>query len=271
MYTVIDIGQLAKYGVTYWLPLASAANMSQGAACLAVAIRSKNNKVRSMAYPSALSCMLGITEPAIFGVNLRFMKPFIFGSIGGACGAMVCSVLNLGATATGVTGIFAILLTLNHPVKYIVSMSVAMAVAFILTFLFGTNHPEIVNDKKTVKEKQSEKQSEESSEEPSAETAVISSENTDDGFMILSPISGETVDLSDVPDETFAQEILGKGCAIIPSDNIITAPADAVVETIFDTHHAVGLKLENGCEMLIHVGINSRDRALPHMFRRVTK
>ena len=86
MYTVIDIGQLAKYGVTYWLPLASAANMSQGAACLAVAIRSKNNKVRSMAYPSALSCMLGITEPAIFGVNLRFMKPFIFGSIGGACG-----------------------------------------------------------------------------------------------------------------------------------------------------------------------------------------
>ena len=257
MYTVIDIGQLAKYGVTYWLPLASAANMSQGAACLAVAIRSKNNKVRSMAYPSALSCMLGITEPAIFGVNLRFMKPFIFGSIGGACGAMVCSILNLGATATGVTGIFAILLTLNHPVKYIVSMSVAMAVAFILTFLFGTNHPEIVNDKKTVKEKQREKQSEESSEEPSAETAVISSENTDDGFMILSPVSGETVDLSEVPDETFAQEILGKGCAIIPSDNIITAPADAVVETIFDTHHAVGLKLENGCEMLIHVGINT--------------
>lgn len=86
MYTVIDIGQLAKYGVAYWLPLASAANMSQGAACLAVAIRSKNNKVRSMAYPSAPSCMLGITEPAIFGVNLRFMKPFIFGSIGGACG-----------------------------------------------------------------------------------------------------------------------------------------------------------------------------------------
>ena len=89
MYTVIDIGQLAKYGATYWLPLASAANMAQGAACLAVAVRSKNNKIRSMAYPSALSCMLGITEPAIFGVNLRFVKPFIFGSIGGACGAMV--------------------------------------------------------------------------------------------------------------------------------------------------------------------------------------
>lgn len=245
MYTVIDIGQLAKYGVTYWLPLASAANMAQGAACLAVAIRTKNNKVRSMAYPSALSCMLGITEPAIFGVNLRFMKPFIFGSIGGACGAMVCSILNLGATATGVTGIFAILLTLNHPVKYIVSMSVAMAVAFTLTFLFGTNNPEITNEKKSAKEEQSEKQTE------------ISSENKDSSFIIPSPVSGKAVDLSEVPDETFAQEILGKGCAVIPSDNKITAPADAVVETIFDTHHAVGLKLENGCEILVHIGINT--------------
>lgn len=245
MYTVIDIGQLAKYGVTYWLPLASAANMAQGAACLAVAIRSKNNKLRSMAYPSALSCMLGITEPAIFGVNLRFMKPFIFGSIGGACGAMVCSILNLGATATGVTGIFAILLTLNHPVKYIVSMSVAMAVAFTLTFLFGTNNPEITNEKKAAKEEQSEKQTENSSE------------NKDGSFLIPSPVSGKTVDLSEVPDETFAQEILGKGCAVIPSDDKITAPADAVVETIFDTHHAVGLKLENGCEILVHIGINT--------------
>lgn len=245
MYTVIDIGQLAKYGVTYWLPLASAANMAQGAACLAVAIRSKNNKVRSMAYPSALSCMLGITEPAIFGVNLRFMKPFIFGSIGGACGAMVCSILNLGATATGVTGIFAILLTLNHPVKYIVSMSVAMAVAFTLTFFFGTNNTEITNEKKSAKEDKSEKPTE------------ISSENKAGSFLILSPVSGKAVDLSEVPDGTFAQEILGKGCAVIPSDNKITAPADAVVETLFDTHHAVGLKLENGCEILVHIGINT--------------
>lgn len=86
--------------------------------------------------------MLGITEPAIFGVNLRFVKPFIFGSIGGACGAMVASILHLGATATGVTGIFAIL-TLNHPVKYITSMAVAMGVAFTLTWLFGTNNEQI--------------------------------------------------------------------------------------------------------------------------------
>lgn len=137
MYTVIDLGQLSQYGVTYWLPLASAANMAQGAACLAVALRTKDKKIKSLAFPSALSCMLGITEPAIFGVNLRFAKPFVCGAIGGACGAMVASLFHLGATATGVTGIFGILLTLNHPLQYIISMGVAIAVAFITCWLFG--------------------------------------------------------------------------------------------------------------------------------------
>ena len=96
-----------------------------------------NQKMRSLAFPAALSCMMGITEPAIFGVNLRYIKVFICGSIGGACGALMTSIFHLGATATGVTGIFAILLHLNHPIQYIVSMLVAMGVAFILTWLFG--------------------------------------------------------------------------------------------------------------------------------------
>ena len=138
MYTIIDLGQLSEYGVTHWLPLASAANMAQGAACLAVGLKSRGNqKMRSLAFPAALSCMMGITEPAIFGVNLRYIKVFICGSIGGACGALMTSIFHLGATATGVTGIFAILLHLNHPIQYIVSMLVAMGVAFILTWLFG--------------------------------------------------------------------------------------------------------------------------------------
>ena len=138
MYTIIDLGQLSEYGVTHWLPLASAANMAQGAACLAVGLKSRGNqKMRSLAFPAALSCMMGITEPAIFGVNLRYIKVFICGSIGGACGALMTSIFHLGATATGVTGIFAILLHLNQPIQYIVSMLVAMGVAFILTWLFG--------------------------------------------------------------------------------------------------------------------------------------
>lgn len=251
MYTVIDIGQLAKYGVTYWLPLASAANMAQGAACLAVAVRSKNNKIRSMAYPSALSCMLGITEPAIFGVNLRFVKPFIFGSIGGACGAMAASILNLGATATGVTGIFAILLTLNHPVKYIISMSIAIAVAFTLTWFFGTNNEQIRNESKPA-----DRSDKKENAEITADTEVKAVETEDDGF-ITSPLSGQVVALSEVPDPTFAEGILGLGAAVIPSEGKVVAPANGVVGTLFDTHHAIGLMLDNGKELLIHIGINT--------------
>ena len=97
MYTAIDIGQIAQYGVTYWLPLASAANIAQGAAALAVALKSKDKKVKSLALPSSLSAFMGITEPAIFGVNLRFFKPFIAGCIGGGCGALYASIVHLGA------------------------------------------------------------------------------------------------------------------------------------------------------------------------------
>ena len=100
MYTAIDIGQLAKYGVTYWLPLASAANVAQGAAALAVAVKSKDQKIKSLALPSSLSAFMGITEPAIFGVNLRFFKPFIAGCIGGGCGALYASLVHLGAKGT---------------------------------------------------------------------------------------------------------------------------------------------------------------------------
>lgn len=110
MYTIIDLGQIQQYGVTYWLPLASAANIAQGAAALAVALKTKDKKLKSMALPSSLSAFMGITEPAIFGVNIRFFRPFICACIGGGVGAMFASITQLGATGTGVTGIFGVLL-----------------------------------------------------------------------------------------------------------------------------------------------------------------
>lgn len=103
MYTAIDLGQLAQYGVTYWLPIASAANIAQGGAALAVAFKTRDAKIKGLALPSALSAFMGITEPAIFGVNLRFFKPFIAGCIGGGCGALVCALTSLAASGTGVT------------------------------------------------------------------------------------------------------------------------------------------------------------------------
>jgi PTS system sucrose-specific IIC component len=133
--TLIDLGQLARYGYTYWLPLASAANVAQGGAALAVALKSKDTKVKSMALPSALSACMGITEPAIFGVNLRYFKPFIGGLLGGACGAWYASIVGLGATGTGVTGIFGILLHLHMPLQYIIMMAISFGVSFAVTWV----------------------------------------------------------------------------------------------------------------------------------------
>ncbi len=133
MYTAIDVSMLAQYGVTYWLPIASAANISQGGACLAVALRTKSEKTKSLAVPSGISCLLGITEPAIFGVNLPKMKPFVCGMIGSACGALCCFIFHLAASGTGVTGIFGILLCITQPIQYIIMFAVAFGVAFGLT------------------------------------------------------------------------------------------------------------------------------------------
>lgn len=241
MYTVIDMGQIAQYGYTYWLPIASAANVAQGGACLAVAIKSKKAKVKSVAFPSALSCMLGITEPAIFGVNIRYVKPFIFGSIGGAVGACLASIMHLGASATGVTGLFAVLLHLHAPIKYIIVIGTAAAVAFVLTWFFGY--------------KDKEDAPAESKSRASKEITVPEKEYNDD--TVYAPLEGKVVALADVPDATFAEGVLGLGAAIEPAVGEVIAPADGEVSSIFDTHHAVGLTLDNGMELLIHVGINT--------------
>ncbi len=242
MYTVIDMGQLAQYGYTYWLPIASAANVAQGGACLAVAIKSRKAKIKSIAFPSSLSCMLGITEPAIFGVNIRFVKPFIFGSIGGAAGACLASIMHLGASATGVTGLFAVLLHLHAPVKYIIVIGTAAVVAFVLTWFFGYKEaPEEVPASK--------KDEAAAGEKPAAVAERLSG--------IASPLKGRVTALCDVPDKTFAAGVLGEGAAVEPSEGRVIAPADGVVSSLFDTGHAIGLTLDGGAELLIHVGINT--------------
>ena len=249
MYTIIDLGQIAKFGMTFWLPLASAANLAQGGAALAVALKTKDQKIKSMAVPSALSACMGITEPAIFGVNLRFGKPFVMACIGGACGALFASVTALGATGTGVTGIFGILLCLNQPLSYLLMMAISIGVAFVLTWMFG--YKDSVSE--TCQEAEKEKTQGEKAE---AEKLEIQESVTGE-ILLDSHMEGEAIPMSEVKDETFAAEVLGKGIAIIPQKGEVTAPCDAVVETVFATRHAIGLKADNGVEILIHVGINT--------------
>lgn len=249
MYTIIDLGQIAKFGMTFWLPLASAANLAQGGAALAVALKTKDQKIKSMAVPSALSACMGITEPAIFGVNLRFGKPFVMACIGGACGALFASVTALGATGTGVTGIFGILLCLNQPLSYLLMMAISIGVAFVLTWMFG--YKDSVSE--TCQEAEKEKTQGEKAE---AEKLEIQESVTGE-ILLDSHMEGEAIPMSEVKDETFAAEVLGKGIAIIPKKGEVTAPCDAVVETVFATRHAIGLKTDHGVEILIHVGINT--------------
>lgn len=236
MYTVIDLGQLSMYGLTYWLPLASAANVAQGGAALAVAVKSKNPKMKSVALPSALSACMGITEPAIFGVNLRYGKPFIAASIGGACGALYASIVGLGATGTGVTGIFGILLHLHNPLNYIITMVIAFGTAFALTGVFGF-------------EEDTEKAAHENTDE------VIHTDKKTIEY--ICPIPGEVIALSEIPDETFASGVLGEGIGVKPAEGKVYAPFDGTVSTVFDTKHAIGLTAEDGTELLIHVGIET--------------
>lgn len=245
MYTIIDLGQIKEFGCTYWLPLASSANIAQGAAALAVALKTRDQKLKAMALPSSLSAFMGITEPAIFGVNLRFFRPFVCACIGGGCGAMFASITSLGATGTGVTGIFGILLCLNAPVKYILMFAISAGVAFALSWMFGyKNAPQTANG------------ASETTEE-TLETAPVFTEpkEAQGELNILSPMQGKAVSLADTGDDTFAAEVLGKGAAIEPSEGKVYAPFDATVETLMG--HAVGLTGENGVEMLIHIGIDT--------------
>lgn len=252
MYTAIDIGQIAQYGVTYWLPLASAANVAQGAATLAVALKSRDKKIKSLALPSSLSAFMGITEPAIFGVNLRFFRPFIAGCIGGGCGALYASLVHLGAKGTGVTGIFGILLCLEQPVQYVIEMAIAVGVAFVISFIiYKDQKPEAetagIEDKNA-------KAAASGTDDESKETAesVLISEET-----IKSPVKGRIIPLSEVSDETFASEMLGVTSAVEPDDGRIVSPCDGEVINVFDTGHAVCIATKSGGELLIHIGVDT--------------
>lgn len=255
MYTAIDIGQLAKYGVTYWLPLASAANVAQGAAAVAVGIKSKDKKIKSLAIPSSLSAFMGITEPAIFGVNLRFFKPFIAGCIGGGCGALYASLVHLGAKGTGVTGIFGILLCLNQPLQYLIEMVIAVGVAFVISFLiYKDAEPKAAtaDAAETAAVENMETTDAVATDDTAADTTAATTEET-----LTSPVNGTQIPLAEVADETFASEMLGATVAVEPADGKIVAPCDGEVSNIFETGHAVCITTEAGGELLIHIGIDT--------------
>ncbi len=245
MYNVIEAGMLSEEGgLNTWMPIASAANFAQCAACLAVGLKAKNAKTKSVAIPSSLSAALGITEPAIFGVNLRFTKPLLCGVAGGAVGALLGSIMHIGATAYGVTGIPGYLTTLDYSLQYTIVLAVSFAIAFTLTWIFWKEDEEDAG--KTAKKAEEKQQ---------GEREIILT-NTEENT-IYAPLSGNVIPLEQIPDDTFASGVLGNGVGIEPTVGEVVAPFDGTIATVTDTKHAIGLMGPKGMEMLIHVGVDT--------------
>lgn len=243
MYNALEAGLISADGVNTWMPIATAANVAQGAATLALAIKTRNKKTKSVALPASLSAFLGITEPAIFGVNLRYVKPFVAGCIGGFAGALTAGIMNVGASAYGITGIFGFLITTDHAFGYLLDMLVAAGVAFMISWILYKDE-----EKETDLEEE---------KKISAENGIETMEKSNHKNVVYCPLNGQVIPLEEVKDETFAGKVLGDGMAVIPSEGKVFAPFDGTVETIFDTKHALGLGSADGMELLIHVGINT--------------
>ena len=261
MYNVIEAGMLSSVGLNTWMPIASAANFAQFGACLAVGIKCKKAKLKTVAIPSSMSAALGITEPAIFGVNFRFMKPFICGMIGGACGSIFGAITKIGATAYGVTGIPGYL-TINNYGLYTVLLLISGGIAFALTMIIW---------KEEIPEGEAEepapvKTDGAVSSKSEAKASVIKSNGNDvtKNLVITSsageislPTPGKVIPYTDIPDPTFASGALGQGVGVEPEEGVVYAPMDGEISSVADSKHAIGISGENDQELLIHVGVDT--------------
>ena len=230
MSNAIDLQLIADFGGTMLWPMIALSNIAQGSAVLGMIYLQKNDaQAQEVNIPSCISCYLGVTEPAMFGVNLKHSYPFICGMIGSACAAIVCVATNSTANAIGVGGLPGILsMQPQSMLTFAICMLIAVAVPFVLTVMVG---------KKKLQPK----------EVKSAEVTELKAFAT-----------GDVIALKEVNDGVFSAGIMGEGCAIIPENETIYAPADATVSLLMqESRHACGLKLANGAEILLHIGIDT--------------
>ena len=243
VFNLLEANLVSNTGKDPLNAIITAAMTAQAGATLAVGLKTKDAKLKALAFPATLSAVLGITEPAIFGVNLRFGKPFIMGLIAGAAGGWLASILNLAGTGFGVTIVPGTLLYLNGQVlKYVIMVLVTLALGFALTWIFGYKEEEVEAQKEVVAE-----------DIASAESAPVALQ----AETIAAPLKGEVVALENVNDPVFSSGAMGKGVAIKPSGNQVVAPFDGEVQIAFPTGHAYGLKSDKGAEVLIHIGIDT--------------
>ena len=245
IFNLLEVQLLAADHANPFNAIITAAMTAQGAATVAVGVKTKNPKLKTLAFPAALSAFLGITEPAIFGVNLRYRKPFFLSLIAGAIGGGLASILGLAGTGNGITIIPGTMLYIGNGqlAQYLLMVAVSFALGFALTYMFGYEDE--------VDATPSAKQAEVAEEKEEVAPAALQNET------LVTPIVGDVVALADVNDPVFSSGAMGQGIAVKPSQGVVYAPADAEVSIAFATGHAFGLKTTNGAEVLIHVGIDT--------------
>ena len=256
MTNAIDSQLVNLYGGTNLWPMIALSNIAQGSAVLAMSVlQKKNERAQQVNIPACISCYLGVTEPALFGVNLKYGFPLVCGMIGSACGAVISIGTGVEAYSIGVGGLPGILsIKPQFWLNFLIAMLVAVAVPFVLTILVGSRKLSAADRGLST-----------AAAEPAAPSVVPDAEEQSQAEPpaagaegVTAPLSGRVIPMEEIPDQVFSQGILGEGVGIEPTGNVVVAPADATVcSVIEDSRHAVGLTLDNGAELLIHVGIDT--------------
>ena len=255
----IGINDVAKTGRQNLLAFAGAANFSQAGAALGVFLKTKNKNLKTVAASATVTALFGITEPAIYGANLRLKKPMVYAVISGALGGALMGWGGSFGNAFANQGVLTIPVYASAGTKaficYILGCLIAFGGACILTVILGFN--DLPSDDLVEKNSSKTDQIEDTQEENPAKTIDEDLVADDCDLSVNSPVEGKTIPLTQVSDEVFASGVLGKGVAVQPTSGKILAPADATVSMIYPTLHAVGLILDSGIEMMIHIGIDT--------------
>ncbi|MDD3361628.1 MAG: PTS system trehalose-specific EIIBC component [Hespellia sp.] len=237
MSNAIDLQLIADYGGTMLWPMIALSNIAQGSAVLGmIRLQKKNTQAQEVNVPAAISCYLGVTEPAIFGVNLKYVFPFICGMTGSAIAAVVCTATGVTANAIGVGGIPGILsIQPKYMLWFFVCMVIAIVVPFVLTSIVGSKK---------------------------LDTEAKNGKEVSESVTLKAVATGKAVTLASLEDGVFSSGMMGDGMAIVPTGDTVYAPCNAKVSVLMEeSKHAVGLVLENGVEMLIHVGLDTVNMA----------
>ncbi|WP_127536100.1 PTS system trehalose-specific EIIBC component [Paenibacillus illinoisensis] len=268
-FLAVDVQLIGSQGGTFLWPMLALSNIAQGSAALAMMLVLREQKMRGLAATSSVSAFLGVTEPAIFGVNIRYRYPFIFGMVGSAIGGVLLTLNNVQATSIGVGGVPGFLSIFpNKWGVFFIGMAIVLIVPFVLTVIFGraklrkqdrsTNAEAVTGSKTTAVSASNTAVS--GTDAAVAERTRTNAQVGDEPvntLEVMAPLTGTAVPLDQVPDPAFAEKQMGEGVAIEPSGNQVVAPFDAQVAHVIKSKHAVILEHASGLQILIHVGINT--------------